>query len=159
MKETWVKMTLAILFLSATVGCRGQDMRVTPPAQSAVDENTSQVFLNPVILMPAADFVAPEISVARAGGSANTAEIGVIARLRRTLGADDNGHMTAYTRIGDDIQVRGFYPQEEYYTTNLLDFCSTLAFELDANSDMRPFLRLRLRGEWDSGSRHSCTPK
>src|SRR3972149_873724 len=35
MKETWVKTTLAILFLSASVSCRGQDMRVTTPAPPA----------------------------------------------------------------------------------------------------------------------------
>jgi hypothetical protein len=43
--------------------------------------------------------------------------------------------------------------------TQELDFCSTLTFELDANSGMRPFLRPHLRGVWDSGSRHSYTPK
>jgi RHS repeat-associated protein len=50
-----------------------------------------------------------------------TAEIGVIGRLRGTLGEGDFGHMAAYTKIGDDIQVRGFYPQREYYSVNLFE--------------------------------------
>ena len=45
MKETWVKMTLAILFLSASVSCRGQDMRVTtpaPPTNELITQGTPQ---------------------------------------------------------------------------------------------------------------------
>ncbi len=49
------------------------------------------------------------------------AEIGVIARLRGTLGTEDFGHMAVYTRIGDDVQVRGFYPQREFYPVNLFE--------------------------------------
>jgi len=35
MKCTWLRMTLALLFLSVSVSCRGRDTRVTPPDRSA----------------------------------------------------------------------------------------------------------------------------
>jgi hypothetical protein len=48
------------------------------------------------------------------GGEASLdGEVGIIVRPRGTLGEGDAGHFVVYTKIGDDIQVRGFWPQKE----------------------------------------------
>lgn len=42
-----------------------------------------------------------------------SAKTGIVVRPRGTLGPDDAGHFAVYTDIDGDIQVRGFWPQEE----------------------------------------------
>lgn len=43
----------------------------------------------------------------------NRNTVGILVRPRYTNGADDAGHFAVYTDIGGDIQVRGFWPQNE----------------------------------------------